>query len=282
MAVHVRLGIISRPVIPVFCAVVSLCASTGILRGQSVDAVPRVRLEASVLWTLGIQAADFIRDYQGVLGGTSSSFGVPIGARASINQYLTDEISVGLSGGFFRATIRENYTYEPKPPTTPLGPPQNVTQNIEVTSVPVMLNIDLFPARRQFTGFLGIGLGLNIGSVLWTEEIQTSRLLGARRSGTRYDGSLITPTAKLRAGVSLGFDGSVKAKSATGIRIEVGYSFAPFRDRFFAGQFESFAVAPPERLRQEYLIDAGGVSIEIGISLLLRQRISSTAPQSRF
>lgn len=276
-----RLGIFQRLVVIVLRAGLAFI-STGPLWGQAVDAVPRVRLEATVLWNLGIQAADFFRDYQGVLGGTASSFGVPIGARASVNQYLTDEISVGVSGSFFRATIRENYTYDPKPPATALGPPQNVTQNIEVSTVPVLFNLDLFPARRQFTGYLGVGLGLVFGHVFWSEEIQTSRLLGARRSGTRYDGSLIAPAAKLRAGVSLGFDGSVMARSATGIRIEVGYTFAPLRDRFFTGQFESFTVPPPERLRQEYLIDAGGVSIEIGISLLLRQRVSSTSPQSRF
>ncbi|HBB26200.1 MAG TPA: hypothetical protein DCZ59_08040 [Bacteroidetes bacterium] len=277
-----RFGIFQHVVSTVFGVGLWLCVSTGPLWGQAVDAVPRVRLEASVLWTLGIQAPDFIRDYQGVLGGAASSFGVPIGARASVNQYLTDEISVGVSGGFFRATIRENYTYDPKPPTTPLGPAQNVTQNIEVSTIPVLLNLDLFPARRQFTGYLGVGIGLVFSNVFWSEEIQTSRLLGARRSGTRYNGSLIAPTAKLRAGVSLGFDGSAMARSATGIRIEVGYTFAPLQDRFFAGQFDSFAVPPPQRLGQEYMIDAGGVSIEIGISLLLRQRLSSTAPQSRF
>ena len=277
-----RFGIFQHVVSTVFGVGLWLCVSTGPLWGQAVDAVPRVRLEASVLWTLGIQAPDFIRDYQGVLGGAASSFGVPIGARASVHQYLTDEISVGVSGGFFRATIRENYTYDPKPPTTPLGPAQNVTQNIEVSTIPVLLNLDLFPARRQFTGYLGVGIGLVFSNVFWSEEIQTSRLLGARRSGTRYNGSLIAPTAKLRAGVSLGFDGSAMARSATGIRIEVGYTFAPLQDRFFAGQFDSFAVPPPQRLGQEYMIDAGGVSIEIGISLLLRQRLSSTAPQSRF
>jgi len=157
-----------------------------------------------------------------------------------------------------------------------------VTQNIEVATIPVMLTLDLYPARRQFTGFIGLGLGVAFGNILWSEEIQTSRLPGARKSGTRYEGSLIAPLARIRTGVSLGFDGSAAAKSATGIRVEVGYTFAPFRDTFFAGQFESFAVPPPERLRQDYVIDAGGVSIEVGISLLLRQRTSKTSPRSQF
>ncbi|MBU3698950.1 MAG: hypothetical protein FGM33_02920 [Candidatus Kapabacteria bacterium] len=241
-----------------------------------------MRFEASVLWNLGVQAPDFIRDYQSVLGGLASSFGVPIGGRASINQYLTDEISIGLSGGYFKAAIRENYTYDAKPPSPSLGPIQNVTQNIEVATIPVMLTLDLYPARRQFTGYFGLGLGVAFGNILWSEEIQTSRLPGARKSGTRYEGSLIAPLARIRTGVSLGFDGSAAAKSATGIRVEVGYTFAPFRDTFFAGQFESFAVPPPERLRQDYVIDAGGVSIEVGISLLLRQRTSKTSPRSQF
>lgn len=231
-----------------------------------------VRFEASVNWTLGIQAPEFIADYQSVLGGTASSFGIPIGARASINQYLNDNVSVGLSGGFFRASIRETYNYDPQPPAERYAPTQNVTQSIVVTAIPSFATIDFYPVKRQFTGFFGVGLGLLFGDVLWTEEIQTSRLPGARTSGKRYAGSVLAPAVKLRTGVSLGFDGPVDARTATGIRVEVGYTVAPMQRAFMEGQFDSFAIALPERLLGEYVIDPGGVSIEIGICLLLRQR----------
>lgn len=234
-----------------------------------------VRFEGAVNWTLGIQAPRFIADYQSVLGGTASSFGIPIGARGSINQYLSDNISMGLSGGFFRASIRETYTYDPKPPAERYGPAQAASQNIEISAIPVFATIDYYPVKRQFTGFFGIGAGLLFGNVLWTEELQPSRLLGARVSGKRFEDDIITPAIKLRTGVSLRFDGPADARSSTGIRLEVGYTIAPMHRAFMAGQIDSFTAPLPDRMRGEYTIDPGGVSVEIGICLLLRQRSRS-------
>ncbi len=266
----------SRPV-TILAGILCACA---LVRAQSVEGT-NVRFEGAVNWTLGIQAPEFIADYQSVLGGTASSFGIPIGARASLSQYLNDNISIGLSGGFFRASIRETYTYDPKPPAERYAPMQNVTQSIEVTAAPVFATIDFYPVKRQFTGFFGLGLGLLFGDVLWTEEIQTSRLPGARTSGTRFNESMIVPALKLRTGVSLGFDGPINARSASGIRIEVGYTIAPMHHAFMAGQFDSFAVPLPERLQGNYSIDPGGMSIEIGFFLLLRQRPTPARQQGR-
>lgn len=240
-----------------------------------------LRFEGTVCWTLGIQAPEFIADYQSVLGGMASSFGIPIGARASISQYLNDDISIGLSGGFFRASIRETYTYDPKPPAQRYAPAQNVTQSIEVSAIPVFATIDFYPVKRQFTGFFGLGFGVLFGDVLWTEEIQTSRLPGARVSGTRFNESMIVPALKLRTGVSLGFDGPVDARTSTGIRLEIGYTIAPMNRAFMAGQFDSFSAPLPAGLRRDYTIDPGGVSVEIGICLLLRQRPRSVIQTGR-
>ena len=254
--------------------IVGLLCGCSTLHAQTTEGT-NLRFEGAVNWTLGIQAPAFIADYQSILGGTASSFGIPIGARGQINQYLNDNVSMGLSGGFCRASIRETYIYDPKPPAERYGPAQTVTQNIEVSAIPVFATIDYYPVKRQFTGFFGVGVGLLFGNVLWTEELQPSRLLGARVSGKRFEDDIITPALKLRTGVSLGFDGPADARSSTGIRLEVGYTIAPMHRAFMAGQIDSFTAQLPDRMRGEYTIDPGGVSIEIGICLLLRQRSRS-------
>lgn len=264
-----------------FSLLLLLVSAVAVATGQSGFSESQVRFEAGVGWTLGIQAAEFVSDYQGVLGGTASSFGVPVGGRASVNQYLTENLSVGLSGGFFRASIRESYVYDPQPPAARLGPRQAVTQNIEVTAAPVYAVVDYYTGSRQFTGYLGAGVGLLFGNVLWTEEIQPSQLLGARTSGTRYDASIVAPALMLRTGVSLGFDGPKNARSMNGIRVDVSYAIAPLRGTYMASQFDSFAVPPPERLRESYAIDPGGVRVEIGFFILLRQRPTVTKTNER-
>lgn len=250
--------------------IAAACANTS--SSQSLQTEPGVRFEAGVSWTLGIQASDFIRDYQSILGGTASSFGVPIGVRGSVSQYIAENITVGLSGGFSRASIRESYLYDPQPPQLRLGPSQYVTQNIEVSAVPAFAVLECFPGKRQFTGYFGLGLGVVFSAIEWTEEIQPTRLVGARRSGTRLNETFVIPALNLRAGICLGFDGSLGSRSSTGIRVQAGYMIAPIRAAFMSGQFASFSLPPPERLRQDYVIDPGGLSLEIGISLLLRQR----------
>lgn len=256
---------------PLLMIITGLLCGCLIVQAQTSEGT-NVRFEGAVNWTLGIQAPEFIADYQSILGGTASSFGIPIGARCSINQYLSDNVSVGLSGGFFRASIREAYTYDPKPPAERYGPAQTVTQNMELSAIPLFATIDYYPVKRQFTGFFGMGLGLLFGDVLWTEELQPSRLLGARVSGKRFEDNVVAPAIKLRTGVSLGFDGPADARSSAGIRLEIGYTIAPMRRPFMAGQTESFSASLPDRIRGNYTIDPGGVSIEIGICLLLRQR----------
>ncbi|MFM8771952.1 MAG: hypothetical protein ACKOE4_08045 [Candidatus Kapaibacterium sp.] len=263
------------------CAILLLTLSSGVARGQNTSSDPQVRFEAGVGWTLGMQAADFIADYQGVLGGTSSSFGIPVGGRASVNQYVTENLSVGLSGGYYRASIRESYLYDPQPPASRLGPRQAVTQNIEVTAIPIYAAVDYYASRRQFTGYIGSGVGLLFGNVLWTEDIQPSQLLGARTGGTRYNASIIAPALVLRTGVSLGFDGPPNSRSMTGLRVDVSYAIAPLRGTYMASQFVSFAVPPPERLKESYVIDPGGVRVEIGFFILLRQRPSGTQTNGR-
>lgn len=256
--------------------VLLLAASLTVATAQTETSAPQLRLEAGVGWTLGIQAPEFIADYQGVLGGTASSFGIPVGGRASINQYLTENLSVGLSGGFYRASIRESYNYDPQPPAVRLGPRQAVTQNIEVTAIPAYAVVDYYATRRQFTGYFGVGIGVLFGNVLWTEEIQPSQLLGARTGGKRFDASFTAPALMLRTGVSLGFDGPRNSRSSTGIRLDVSYAISPLRAPYMASQFDSFAMPPPQRLRDSYAIDPGGVRIEIGFFILLRQRPTVT------
>jgi hypothetical protein len=261
-----------RTVALLFIAGLGTVLSAHSTYSQSLQTEPGIRFEAGVHWTLGIQASEFIRDYQSILGGASSSFGVPIGARGSVSQYISDNITVGLSGGFSRASIRESYLYDPQPPQIRLGPPQYVIQNIEVSAVPAFATLEYFPGKRQFAGYVGLGLGVLLSTIEWTEEIQPTRQVGSRRSGTRLNESYIVPAINLRAGICLGFDGSLGSRSSTGIRIQAGYMIAPISAPFMSGQFASFAVPPPERLQQDYVIDPGGVSLEIGISLLLRQR----------
>ena len=229
-----------------------------------------VRFEATAPWTFGIDADVLFRDYQAVFGGKSSGFDVPVGFGGSLSTYQLDDVSFGVSAGYFRAVVRENYDYQPVLQDMSFGPTQNVTQNMSLTCVPAMVTVDYFPVYRQFTGYVGLGLG--IGHVLfrWDEELSSSALPGARRGGARYNDSHIVPAVQIRTGISLGLDGVVGKNVRAAVTLEGGYLYMPLSAPLMRDAASSFIADVPDRLRSDYRIQTGGFQLRIGFLLFVR------------
>lgn len=229
-----------------------------------------VRFEFTTSWTFGIGADELFRDYQTVFGGRASGFDVPVGFGASLSTYQVNDFSIGVSAGYFRAIVRENYDYRPLLRDTSFGPSQNVTQNMALTCIPAMLSVDYFPVFRQFTGFVGLSAGIGHVSFRWDEELSSSTLPGARRGGLRYDRSHIVPAVQLRTGVSLGLDGEVGKNVRAALTLEGGYLYMPLTAAILRDAAASFVATVPERLRSDYRIQAGGMQLRIGFLLFIR------------
>lgn len=229
-----------------------------------------VRFEATASWTIGIDADELFRDYQAVFGGKASGFDVPVGFGGSLSTYQLDDVSFGVSAGYFRAVVRENYDYQPLLRDTSFGPTQNVTQNMSLTCIPAMITVDYFPVFRQFTGYVGAGLGIGHVSFRWDEELSSTTLPGARRGGQRYNDSHIVPALQIRTGVSLGLDGEVGKNVRAAVTLEGGYLYMPLSAPLMRDAASSFIAAVPERLRSDYRVQTGGFQLRIGFLLFVR------------
>jgi opacity protein-like surface antigen len=236
-----------------------------------------VRFEFNTSWTFGIDADELFRDYQTVFGGRASGFDVPVGFGASLSTYQLDDVSIGVTAGYYRAVVRENYDYRPLLRDTSFGPSQNVTQNMALTCIPAMLSVEYFPVFRQFTGYVGLGAGIGNVSFRWDEEISNSTLPGARRGGARYDRSHIVPAIQLRTGVSLGLDGEVGKNVRAAITLEGGYLYMPLSAAIMRDAAASFVASVPDRLRSDYRIQTGGMQLRIGFLLFVRPPAKSMA-----
>jgi hypothetical protein len=170
--------------------------------------------------------------------------------------------------------MRENYDYRPALADSSFGPPQNVTQNMSLSCLPALFTIDLFPFRRQFTGFLGAGVGLGFATFEWTETLSASQSIGARQSGVRYDDTQIVPAASVRAGVSLGLDDELGNDVRAAITLEGGYLYMPLTAPLMAEASESFAAPTPPRLREDYRIQTGGFQLRLGFTIFVVPRKS--------
>lgn len=229
-----------------------------------------LRIAVDVNWTLGISATQFFKDYQFYLGGRASGFDVPIGVGFSIASYQLPNTSIGLSVGYYRAAVRETYTYDPLTRPDPVGPQQTLSQTILLSAIPAMLAMDYHPLFKQFTGYVGGGLGVCATHVQWDEVISPSSNPGARTGGIRYDAWHPTPLVNLHAGVSLGFDQLLAQKNRAGLFIEAGFNWMPVTAPFFSLTGKSMSV-PINALQSDYTIHTGGFVLRAGFEIMLNE-----------
>ncbi|MEY2718951.1 MAG: hypothetical protein RLZZ273_317 [Bacteroidota bacterium] len=235
-----------------------------------------LRIEPGLSYTWGTSAYTFFEDYATILGGKRREFDTPISGSLRISRHVDEHQSIGLSVGFTRATLRENYDYDPLKVPLPLAPAQNITQNINLETIPVMLCYDIYPVDRQFTTYVGAAVGLAFSHLQWYEDLSSSSRLGARRRGERFNDWMYHLATELRSGVSLGFDGSARAPVRSGLRMELSYRYVPVRGAFMQQVAKSFTARPPERMAQDYTLDIGGIGIHIGIMFVLRHTDRTT------
>jgi len=227
-----------------------------------------LRAAIDVNWTFGHTAPEFFEDYRALLGGKASGFAAPIGGSVSVSSFQLGNGAIGVTAGFQRASVRETYRYDPNFYQQPTGPQQTVTQDVEMMVIPAMATLDYFPVNRQFTGYVGCGLGLAAVNFSWTEYLSPSTEAGARPSGVRYDDGNLTPAAMARAGISLAFDDPVGAKTFAGIYFEVAYTYIPFSAPVFTETAETLIWTTP-RTSGDYNFQAGGFVVKLGFEVIL-------------
>jgi len=230
-----------------------------------------VRLYADLTWTMSITATEFFEDYRTLVGGKAAAFDIPMGVAIGVSSFQLGDGAIGLSAGYYKAVVRESYAYDPDQFPRPTGPPQGVTQTVTMSVLPALLTLDYFPVQRQFTGYLGAGVGLASVHLFWDEELANTSEPGARLGGVRYDESHLVPAFQGRAGVSLGFDDPLSTLTYAGIYIEAGYTYIPVSAPLFKATAETLAWAP-ERTAGDYNIQAGGFVLRFGFEVILSGR----------
>ncbi len=227
-----------------------------------------LRIAADVQWIMGISSTDFFADYRYYLSGTASGFDVPIGITFSASSFQIPDVPIGIRVGYYRAAVRETYDYVPENRPQPIGPAQSLSQTITLTCVPALLTIDYRPQQRQFTGYVGLGVGVGAAHVYWNESVSTSTEPGARQGGVRYDEWHAAPAVQATAGIFLGFDQVWARKTRPGIFFEAGYLWMPITGPFFSGVAQTIPVSDPG-LYGNYTIVAGGIVLRVGFEIIL-------------
>ena len=253
----------------------------GGLQAQDVETIRRVdsakrearaprpfRATIDVNWTFGINGTEFFQDYIGLLGGTARSFETPTGVSFAAESFQFDNIGLGVMAGVYRAIMRESYYYDPALYLIPTAAAQTISQNIEMQVIPAYFLIDYFNTRRQFTGYIGAGLGIASVGFSWVETLSKSSDPNNRNSGVRYDENSIAFAATIRTGVSLGFDDPFSSSSSAAVYFEAAYSYIPFSAPVFSGVGRTLPFET-KRTSENYSFQAGGIALKLGFSILM-------------
>ena len=228
-----------------------------------------VRVAIDVGSLMGMHAPEFFRDYKRYLQGPASTFNAPEVLRIGIGSYQFTDIAVGLTSGYYRGVVRETYLYRSERIDSAMRlPTQTLYQEITATSIPTMLTVDYVPNGRQFTTYAGAGVGMSVLRLTWNEGLSASQVMGARRSGERYNEVHLVPTFMVRTGVSLGLDKHLSQHAAAAIHIEVSYTHSITS----APLFSSIAndIPATSTLVDPYRVDAGGFGLHAGVSIFLQ------------
>lgn len=247
-----------------------LVSSYSIAYPQKPSASKPFRTSVEVGWVFGIDASQFFRDYQAYLGGGASGFNSPTNVEFSVGTFQIMNAPVNLDIGYYKATVRETYQYDPERAPIPNGPPQSVTQTVLLTVLPATLGIGYFQMERQFSTYADVAAGLAFTNMFWEEILSESVLPGARQSGVRYDSWQIAPIVAVKVGVSLFFDERITQRARAGINIESGYSFIPLYLPMFQETSNSLVASPVAN--KEYYFQAGGLLLRFGLQLILDPR----------
>ncbi len=209
----------------------------------------------------------FFDTYNNILEGDKTTLKARPSLGASLYFDLYDKYRIDISGSYMFADLNDFYTdqiYNSHGEITY----RYITSDIFIKEFPVILNILYMPFRDyQYKTYIGIGAGISIGSIEWSEIINSPIPRDDRQGGEQYNDFFIRPAAKLTTGLELAFDKNFRALFLGSLIIEVNYGLIFTGVDVFKNVSPQFDDQPS--LEDRYNLFPGYLSFTAGVSFNL-------------
>jgi len=196
-------------------------------------------VNVSIGHSVSNQNKQFFEIYNSIIGGNSNEFRQSPTVNFSTKYSFRDIYRMGFSISYLELSLYDSFNQKINNSSSSS---RDIIENINWTDFPVLYIFEINPRQEhQFKSYAGVGLGLTISKVEWTEEISTYDW-DIRQGGTNYDKFQFFPTIRLYAGTELGFDKENKHSMLGGITIEPRLNYVFRKIDFFSvisNQFES-------------------------------------------
>lgn len=214
-----------------------------------------------VLTTGGV---DFFDTYFEYLGGKKQQFkktpSMYIGSRLMFSEHFR----VNISAGYFTSNLEESYFQEYTNRVESGN--RRILQSITLRNIPLVASLEYTPFNMPYKTFVGIGAGVDFGSLKWEENIQPGSVFDQRVGGDWSHNSLISPLLRLSSGINLMFDRHHPEYILQNFLIEVRYNLLYRKKDFFSGINKQF-LDSSEELNDAYYLMPAYLELVIGASL---------------
>lgn len=212
------------------------------------------------------QSSEFNEVYYGELGGVNDYYSSSVLFTIKSQLPIGKTFDIGLLWETFSTSFRDFY-FESFPY---FG--KNITrtyqQQIDANSMPFMFISEYSQARTKYRSYLGFGLGVSFDNINWYENVSSDFPNDFRKSGTRYEGSVVSPATKLYFGLLLNFDKKNPKEFLGALHFEVSINYI-YRSLKIYENFSKYYLQPPEEFNQRYLFLPFYLSLTTGVSFNL-------------
>jgi hypothetical protein len=201
------------------------------VRGDSRDAL---LLNLRVGPETALSATDFLRYLERYGGMTTEALSAPVTYHAAL-KLRRAQWSFGIDAGYCSSYTQFSSivpVFGRSDPAVALGR-RTYDQSVTVESAPLAFCVDYCPSATQFREYVTMGIGATRTVTKWSENVSSTVIGDALKSGTRLDSAHIVPLARVGVGVELCFD-NYAGRTAGSLLVEVSYTYAPNIHRPFA------------------------------------------------
>jgi len=212
---------------------------------------------------------DFFTNYHRFTGGSKSEFiFFPLAGVGSKFQFWK-KIRIGFETEFFLSKMKDAYIQE-LPGYEEKGH-RAISQDFSLKSFPSFVTFDYIPMQQQFRTYVGLGAGAVFSDIIWNELLQSSDPFDKRQGGEHFNEFCVYPSARIHAGLELGFDKYGKDNFVGSFILEVKYTMMFRYISIFSGISEQFE-EKPEGINKEYSVLPGYLGIYMGLTFNFNRR----------
>lgn len=210
----------------------------------------------------------FLTDYADVLGGSKKDFLHNFSYTLMLSGQWNENYRISAKVGYISAKLQDNFakeTYEGSNTWRTFG------ENIEVNTVPLLVNLDWYFYYDIYKSFLSCGLGTAYSEIFWDEFVNSPIKNDPRIGGKIMNEIKFYPAISLTSGIQLDFDKESIPHFIKGLTIAADFLYV-IRSTDVFGKLREQIIPAPEQFKSNKSVLPFMIGLNIGLVFNLQNK----------